>query len=141
MSSINTERVVLGGLLAGSIIFASTAVRILVLGEQIAGFIAEHGLQGFGQSEGVVFFAVYSAALGILIVWLYAAIRPRFGAGAKTAIAGGMFYWISIYLVPYAALLRFDLIPLGGALVHWIWTVVEIPLASVAGAWVYREER
>ncbi len=140
MGSINTGRVVLGGLLAGLVIFVSTAVRILVLREQILGFIENHGLQGLGQTEGLVFFAVYSVALGILIVWLYAAIRPRFGAGATTAIAGGVFFWISIYFVPYAALLRFDLIPIGGVLVHWIWTVVEIPLASVAGAWVYQEE-
>ena len=140
MGSINTGRVVLAGLVAAVIIFVSTVVRILALREQIAGFTENHGLQGLGQTEGIVFFAVYSVALGILIVWLYAAIRPRFGAGATTAIAGGVFFWISIYFVPYAALLRFDPIPIGGVLVHWIWTVVEIPLASVAGAWVYQEE-
>ena len=140
MSSINTGRVVLGGLLAGVIVFVSTAARVLVLREQIVGFIENHGLQGIGQTEGIVFLAVYSAALGILIVWLYAALRPRFGAGSTTAILGGMFYWISIELVPYAALLRFDLIPIGGVLVHWIWTVVEIPVASLVGAWVYQEE-
>ena len=140
MSSINTGRVVLGGLLAGVIIFVSTAARVLVLREQIVGFIENHGLQGLGQTEGLVFLVVYSAALGVLIVWLYAAIRPRFGAGTKTAIAGGVFYWISIYLVPYAAFLKFDLIPIGGVLVHWAWTVVEIPVASFVGAWVYREQ-
>ncbi len=96
--------------------------------------------RALARLRGSVFLAVYSVALGILIVWLYAAIRPRFGAGATTAIAGGVFFWISISFVPYAALLRFDLIPIGGVLVHWIWTVVEIPLASVAGAWVYQEE-
>ena len=140
MGSINTGRVVLGGLLAGVIVFVSTAARVLVLREQIVGFIENHGLQGIGQTEGIVFLAVYSAALGILIVWLYAAIRPRFGAGTTTAILSGLFYWISIDLVPYAALLRFDLIPIGGVLVHWIWTVVEIPVASLVGAWVYQEE-
>ncbi len=140
MGSINTGRVVWGGLLAGLVIFASTAVRILALREQITGFIENHGLQGLGQTAGIAFFAVYSVALGILMVWLYAAIRPRFGAGATTAIAGGVFYWISIYFLPFAALLRFDLIPIGGVLVHWIWTVFEIPLASVAGAWVYQED-
>ena len=140
MGSINSGRVVLGGLLAAVIVFVSTAARVLVLREQIVGFIENHGLQGIGQTEGIVFLAVYSAALGILIVWLYAALRPRFGAGSTTAILGGMFYWISIDLVPYAALLRFDLIPIGGVLVHWVWTVVEIPVASLVGAWVYQEE-
>ena len=140
MGSINSGRVVLGGLLAAVIVFVSTAARVLVLRKQIVGFIENHGLQGIGQTEGIVFLAVYSAALGILIVWLYAALRPRFGAGSTTAILVGMFYWISIDLVPYAALLRFDLIPIGGVLVHWVWTVVEIPVASLVGAWVYQEE-
>ena len=140
MGSINTGRVVLGGLLAAVIVFVSTAARVLVLREQIVGFIENHGLQGIDQTEGIIFLAVYSAALGVLIVWLYAALRPRFGAGSTTAILGGLFYWISIDLVPYAALLRFDLIPIGGVLVHWIWTVVEMPVASLVGAWVYQEE-
>ena len=140
MGSINSGRVVLGGLLAAVIVFVSTAARVLVVREQIVGFIENHGLQGIGQTEGIAFLAVYSAALGILIVWLYAALRPRFGAGSTTAILSGMFYWISIDLVPYAALHRFDLIPIGGVLVHWIWTVVEIPVASLVGAWVYPEE-
>ena len=140
MGSINTGRVVLGGLLAAVIVFVSTAARVLVLREQIVGFIENHGLQGIDQTEGIIFLAVYSAALGVLIVWLYAALRPRFGAGSTTAILGGLFYWISIDLVPYAALLRFDLIPIGGVLVHWIWTVVEMPVASLVGAWIYQEE-
>ena len=39
MGSINTGRVVIGGLLAGVIIFLSTVARILVLREQIAGVV------------------------------------------------------------------------------------------------------
>ena len=140
MGSINTGRVVIGGLLAGVIIFLSTVARILVLREQIAGVVENLGLQRLSQTEGVVFFAVYSVALGILIVWLYAAIRPRFGAGPTAAVIGGLFFWLSVDFVPFAAFLRIDLLPLGVVMIHWIWTVIEIPVASVAGAWLYQEE-
>jgi hypothetical protein len=33
--------------------------------------------------------------LGFLISWLYAAIRPRFGPGAATAVRVGLFVWLA----------------------------------------------
>jgi hypothetical protein len=140
MGSIITRRVVLSGSLAGLVIFVSTLLRIVVLRESIAAFIEDHNIPGLDGIEGLVFFAFYSFALGVLIAWLYAAIGPRLGPGPKTAVIGGLFYWISIYFIPYVAFFRFGLIPLGGVVVHWVWTVVEVPLASLAGAWAYKEE-
>jgi len=70
----------------------------------------------------------YLIAFGLLMVWPYAAIRPRFGAGPMTAVVGGLFFWISVYFVPYVALARIELFPIGIVVIHWIWTVIEIPL-------------
>ena len=36
--------------------------------------------------------------LGIASVWLYAAIRPRYGAGAGTAIMAGVAVWVMAHL-------------------------------------------
>jgi hypothetical protein len=36
--------------------------------------------------------------LGILAVWTYAAIRPRFNAGPKTALCAGLAVWAMSYL-------------------------------------------
>ncbi len=140
MGSINTGRVVLGGLLAAVIIFFSTAFRVAMLLEQIRELVEVHGLRGPTGLEGFIVFAGMSISFGLLMVWLYAAIRPRFGAGPMTAVIGGLFFWLAVYLVPYAVFLRIDLVPLGLVVIHWMWTVIEIPLASVAGAWVYQEE-
>ena len=49
---------------------------------------------------GFVFFAFL---LGIVTVWLYAAIRPRFGAGAKTAVIAGLFVWFFAYFYSASA--------------------------------------
>ena len=39
-------------------------------------------------------FLLIDFALGILLVWLYAAIRPRFGAGVATAVKAAVFAWM-----------------------------------------------
>ena len=35
-----------------------------------------------------------TSALGIAAVWLYAAIRPRYGAGPRTAVIAGLAVWV-----------------------------------------------
>lgn len=42
----------------------------------------------------IAVFVAIDFVLGILLVWLYAAIRPRFGPGPATAIRAGLFAWL-----------------------------------------------
>src|SRR5207249_12113958 len=44
-------------------------------------------------------FVVWDIVMGIGLVWLYAAIRPRFGPGAKTAVIAGLALWFFIGLI------------------------------------------
>jgi len=37
---------------------------------------------------------VMDLVLGILLVWTYAAIRPRFGPGLKTAVYAAVLFWL-----------------------------------------------
>jgi hypothetical protein len=98
----------------------------------------ELGLQPPGDGTIGVFIAL-GFMMGILVVWLYAAIRPRFGADAKTAILAGFFVWLFAWLWPgivdgLMGLLDPDLIVFGV-----VWGLFEILAAAVAGAWLYRE--
>jgi hypothetical protein len=79
--------------------------------------------------------------LGIASVWLYAAIRPRYGAGPKTAVCAGLAVWIlahlwsGVYLgAGFAGLVtpRLAFLPVA-------WGLFEAPLGTLAGAWLYRE--
>ncbi|MBI4519687.1 MAG: hypothetical protein HY701_02525 [Gemmatimonadetes bacterium] len=75
-----------------------------------------------------------------MAVWLYAAIRPRFGAGTATAILAGVVLWALECFFPNIVMAAFSV--LSGRL-FWLATIiplVELPLATLAGAWVYREE-
>ena len=40
-----------------------------------------------------------SFLIGLFAGWLYAAIRPRYGAGPKTALCAGLFVWFLGYLL------------------------------------------
>ena len=64
-------------------------------------------------------FAVNLAG-GVWAMWLHAAIRPRYGPGAKTAVIAGLAWWIastladatwgSFRLVPVTALLPLSIV-------------------------------
>jgi hypothetical protein len=52
-------------------------------------------LAGRGMSSGAIATnVVITFLIGILIVWLYAAIRPRFGPGMKTATYAALVVWL-----------------------------------------------
>jgi hypothetical protein len=71
---------------------------------------------------------------------MYAAIRPRIGPGPKTAICAGLLVWAFSYL--YAAVYGHAGVTVYPPKLTWLsvaWSVVEVPVATLAGAWLYRE--
>ena len=86
MTKINIVRVILGGLLAGLVLnIGEFLVNGLILGEQWAAVTAARNLPPM-SGGAMASLVVLNFVVGIAIVWLYAAIRPRYGAGPKTAI-------------------------------------------------------
>jgi hypothetical protein len=78
------------------------------------------------------------------VVWLYAAIRPRFGAGPATAVRAGLAFWIVagpvvvLFNLVQAASFRPALVG-GGVILSMLVSAVLFALAGLAGAWQYRE--
>jgi hypothetical protein len=139
MGRIDVRRVILGGLLAGLVInIGETILNVLVLAQAMEETLRARNLPALGPSSigGFVFFAF---VLGIVTVWLYAAIRPRFGPGPKTAIIAGLLVWYFAYFYRTSAMILMGFYPAKVATVGIIWGLVEIVLASAAGAWLYAE--
>jgi hypothetical protein len=89
MGKINWARVFLGGVLAGVIINVfEIAWSGFVLAKQWHAAMSALGHPL--PSAAIWIFALEALGMGIAAVWLYAAIRPRFGAGLKTAVAAGL---------------------------------------------------
>jgi len=92
-----------------------------------------------GSMEQIVVLNLWGFAAGILTVWLYAAIRPRFGAGPKTAMCAGLFTWATICGMGTAVPVILHIYQLDLGLMGVGYEVVEMLIASVAGAYFYKE--
>ncbi len=90
MSQINLGRVVIGGLLAGLIINVGEFIlNGLLLEEQMNAAMAALNKPPINPNM-IMWFVLFGFGLGCMLVWTYAAIRPRFGAGVKTAICASI---------------------------------------------------
>ncbi len=100
--AINTSKVLIGGLAAGVVDNIIGFVGFgMLLGprfEAEAAAVAP-ALQGRAMTGGAIAINVIASfAAGILLVWLYAAMRPRFGPGMKTATMAALAVWVCGFL-------------------------------------------
>jgi pimeloyl-ACP methyl ester carboxylesterase len=139
MNRINMGRVLIGGLLAGLIInFGEFILNGVLLAEEMNE--AMKALNKPPISPGmIVWFVLFGFGLGFMLVWVYAAIRPRFGAGMKTAICASTLVWGLSSLFPNLFSIVIEIFPRGMIILGTIWALVETNLAGIAGAWLYKE--
>jgi hypothetical protein len=138
MGKINLVRVILGGLLAGLVINISEYIlNTYVVAAESAAIMERFGLPALGGSQIAVFVAL-TFVLGIIVVFVYAAMRPRFGAGTKTAIIAGVAIWLVLMFAGVVDMVL-GIIPVGLLVLTAIWSLVEMAVAAVAGAWLYQE--
>ncbi len=139
MTKINFARVVLGGLVAGVLlILGDTLMHTAVLGEQWTAAMAAQGVAEPGTSA-IVFFSILDLIIGIAMVWLYAAIRPRFGAGGRTAIVTGLVVWFFGWFWQMSGLIAMEMYPSDLIFKTLAWGFFQIPIAAYLGAWLYKE--
>lgn len=139
MGGINVPRMLLGGLLAGFVLnIGEYVLNDIVLAEQWAAFMAESGMGAFGAGQ-VASIVVITFLFGIALIWIYAAIRPRFRAGPRTAIIAGLTMWAVAWLLIGASFFAAGMVPAGLTVTTIVWGLFEVPIAALAGAWLYRE--
>lgn len=140
MSQINVGGVVKGGLAAGLIMNISEFVlNVPVAGEQMNAEFAARNLPPVAGNQ-IAVFVVLTFVLGLLTVWLYAAIRPRFGPGAKTAIIAGLVVWACAYLFSTISFGVLGFLSMELAVLTIVWTLVEMIVASAVGGYLYKEQ-
>jgi len=140
MGKINVGRLILGGIVAGiAIDLLDYLVDGVWLAQRWADGMALLGRPGFSQMQ-IIWFNVLGLLTGLAAVWLYAAIRPRFGAGAKTAIIAGLAVWFIGVFLPNVGLMYVPhLFSKHLTLYTTLGGIVEVVFGTLAGASVYRE--
>ena len=140
MGKINMKMVILGGLIAGVVInigeFILNGVILMEDWENWSKSMNQPAM----ESDKMVWYVILGFVMGIAMVWLHAAIRPRFGADIKTAVIAGIFGWIAIWVIGFGSSLIEGLYPTNVVVISIIWGLFEAPIATVAGAYLYKEE-
>jgi hypothetical protein len=141
MGHIDVGRVVIGGIVAAIILFiAGFIIHGFILGaDWMAWQSAGHMPNALPHGAAIVVWAILSLVNGLTGVWIYAGIRPRYGAGAKTALVAGFMLWLAGGLG--AALAQFALgnVPHNVVVVGAIGALIADLIAIVAGAYFYKE--
>ena len=141
MGKINLGRVILGGLVAGVVInLVEGVVNGAILDSQWAEVRVGLGKEAAMSVKQIVAFNVWGFAAGFLIVWLYAAMRPRFGAGPKTAMCAGLVVWATAWALGNAPPVFLHIFPVGLIAILVAVGLVETMVAGIAGAYFYKEE-
>jgi len=140
MGRINFRGVILGGIVAGIVgDILGYLVDGVMLGPSWAVAMTALGINEVSMTQTVAF-NVIGLVFGIFTVWLYAAIRPRCGAGPKTAVYAGLAAWVAGVLLPNAGFMgaaglfpaRLTVMTTAGGIVEWV-------VAALAGASLYKE--
>src|SRR6266508_5922271 len=93
MGKINMQKVLIGGLIAGVVLNVVDSVLFgMVLKDQMAAAMTSINRPDMTNAQ-IPWFVFLDFVAGIFLVWLYAAIRPRYGAGPATAAKAGVAAW------------------------------------------------
>jgi hypothetical protein len=144
MGKINVSRVILGGLLAG-VVF----VLVEIIIEGIAGLLGVSEREMLLEVSDTITLSgaryhvvniVYGVVFFIFAIGVYAAIRPRFGAGPKTALITALGFWFLLLLIAIN-FVNMDIFPVGIVMASLLFNLLELPPAILAGARIYKEEQ
>lgn len=139
MGKINLQKVIIGGLVAGVVLNVADFITYgVLLKEDMAAAMAAIGKPPVADSM-IPLFVGLDFVVGVFLVYLYAAIRPRFGPGPATAVKAGLMTWFIAGLINALFQAPMGLMPTNLVVISMAVMLVVAPLAAVVGAKFYTE--
>jgi hypothetical protein len=130
---------VLGGLVAGVVANAlDFVINEFLMKEEGADMVQRLNLSEATLQSSVMAWIVVDFIWGLLLVFAYAAFRPRFGPGPKTAALSGFTLWFAVCIM-FGGLMSMGIFTLPGFIKYSGLTLISALSASLAGAALYRE--
>jgi hypothetical protein len=144
MNKINFGRVVLAGLVAALVFFFVEIVLegfvFLIFGVCEAKLFKEYlGYLPSGTLYHILNLGIFFA-ICILIMWVYAAIRPRFASNAKAAIGTSLVFWLLVFLF-LGNFVNTGILPLEAALLSLGFNLIELPIGILVGSLLYKDKK
>ena len=133
MARINVGRMLLGGIVAGILLFmADGFIHSKLLQEHwlAAAKAAGRSVEAHEHGADMLYFVVFELLRGIGMAWVYAVFRTHFGPGPGTAVCSALTVWALMFPV-----FLVQLIPLGfySTTLLTLWSLYELVPSVVAG--------
>ncbi len=144
MPKVNWSRVILGGLLWTAVYSIVGGVALLLfLGREFMMELERMGRPLELEADTFLFLAIFGAfftvSWGVVSIWFYAAIRPRYGPGPKTAVVAAVGVWLLSVAAPLSHLAAFGIASPRFVAIDLPTELAAILAATLAGAWKYHE--
>ena len=141
--AINTQKVVVGGLAGGVVLAVYDYVVngvILAAQNEAAMNALNPGLAAnLEGAAAMVTFIGIDLLFGVLLVWTYAMVRPRFGPGPRTAMIAGLQVWI-VALLLYVGMTAMGMWSWRYLFMSAVFFLFGLLVATYVGALLYKEE-
>lgn len=140
---INTGKVVVGGVIAGIVMIVIDFISNMYLLGPRANAEMEAFKPGLSASmqgrSGLIGYLLVDLLLGIVLIWVYASIRPRFGPGPKTAFIAAVMLWL-VSCISYYGYLQMGMMSTALWSEFGLVGLVALSLSAMAGAKFYSED-
>ena len=139
--AINTQKVLIGGLAAGFVMnIIDFVVNMFILGARMRPKRrrSRPHVRVDELTSVMVSYSWMDFILGIALVWTYAAIRPRFGPGIKTASYAAILFWI-LGGVFFSGYLHNGMMSTGLWMSFAVFALVNFLVSAWVGAKLYTE--
>ena len=141
--AMNTSKVLVGGIVAGIVLnvidwFVYTKLLVDRMTAAMEGY-KPGSAAVMMSSNAITVYVITDFVIGLLLVWTYAAVRPRLGPGPMTAATVAFLFWI------YAAFLNASTSLMTGMMgprLFWMTELVgliTLIIGAVAGSALYKE--
>ena len=141
--AMNTSKVVVGGIISGIVLCViDFLLQTVVFADRMKAEMDafKPGMSdAMNNSSAMWIYIISDLVIGLVLIWTYAAIRPRFGPGPKTAVTAAIMIWIT------AGVLMSNYLSMGMMSMGTWWMVaiawlVNLVISAVIGAKFYSEE-
>jgi hypothetical protein len=141
--AINTQKVFVGGIVAGVILnIVDYLGNGVVLAERMKADTEafKPGLSDMMmEGSSIAMYVICDLVVGLLLVWAYAAMRPRFGPGPRTAVYAALLLWITSVIVALGYL-QMGVFARDTWLMYAGFWLVGLIIAAIVGGKLYTEE-
>jgi hypothetical protein len=99
MQGIRLDKVVIAGLAAGVVMnILDFVIQGMIMADRWGEALAAIGRDAMPPPTAAMGWIVIDFLYGLLLAFAYAAVRPRFDAGPRSAVVAGLIVWLASYM-------------------------------------------